>query len=224
MFDDSQNQPSTTNTDAASSQSNDTATTPPVDNASSPTSSTFPPVSADSTNTDNLITPTSPPTIGTNDSNAFDPSVLDSVMSDTSNTSETATSDTTETPAATTDTETANEVDNTAVNDAIVPADTVAADDTSAAPTTGDSSSGLLDIKQQALQELSPLVSKLDQNPEEKFRTTMMMIQASDDHSLINSAFESAKNITDDKARAQALLDVINEINYFSSQSKTDQD
>jgi hypothetical protein len=74
----------------------------------------------------------------------------------------------------------------------------------------------LMGLKQQALQHLSPLVSHLDQTPEEKFRTTMMMIQASDDQSLLTSAFESAKAIPDDKARAQALLDVINEINYFT--------
>lgn len=74
----------------------------------------------------------------------------------------------------------------------------------------------LLNIKQQALQHLSPLVSHLDQTPEEKFRTTMMMIQASDDQTLIKSAFEAAQGIADDKARAQALLDIINEINYFT--------
>ncbi len=78
----------------------------------------------------------------------------------------------------------------------------------------------LIGLKQQALQHLSPLVSHLDQTPEEKFRTTMMMIQASDDQSLLTSAFESAKAITDDKARAQALLDVINEINYFTQHNK----
>ena len=85
-------------------------------------------------------------------------------------------------------------------------------------PVTGSGSPGddLTDLKQQALQHLSPLVSHLDQTPEEKFRTTMMMIQASDDQSLLKDALESAKAITDDKARAQALLDVINEINYFT--------
>jgi len=81
-------------------------------------------------------------------------------------------------------------------------------------PPTND----LVDIKQQALQHLSPLVSHLDQTPDEKFRTTMMMIQATDDHSLLKQAFESAQKIEDDKARAQALLDVINEINYFTQQ------
>lgn len=74
----------------------------------------------------------------------------------------------------------------------------------------------LIDIKQQALQHLSPLVGHLDQTPEEKFRTTMMMIQASDNKDLIKDAFEAAQQIGDDKARAQALLDVINEINYFT--------
>lgn len=77
---------------------------------------------------------------------------------------------------------------------------------------------GLLSIKQQALQQLSPLVNQLDQTAEDKFKTTMMMIQASDDQSLIPVAFEAAKQIEDDKVRAQALLDIINEINYFTQQ------
>ncbi len=76
----------------------------------------------------------------------------------------------------------------------------------------------LLNIKRSALQDLSPLVGHIDQTPEEKFRTTMMMIQASDDQSLVKAAYEAAQKITDDKARAQALLDVINEINYFTQQ------
>lgn len=77
----------------------------------------------------------------------------------------------------------------------------------------------LLSMKQEALQQLNPLVNHLDQGPDEKFRTIMMMIQASDDHSKLGDAFEAAKAITDDKARAQALLDVINEINYFTQQN-----
>lgn len=79
----------------------------------------------------------------------------------------------------------------------------------------------LVDIKQQALEQLSPLVDKLEQTPEERFRTTMMMIQASDNQTLVKQAFDAAQSITDDKARAQALLDVINEINYFTTQPKS---
>lgn len=81
----------------------------------------------------------------------------------------------------------------------------------------------LLNIKQQALQQLSPLVGHLDQSPEEKFRTTMMMIQGSDDQSLIPTAYESAQKIEDEKVRAQALLDIVNEINYFT-QHQADKD
>ena len=60
------------------------------------------------------------------------------------------------------------------------------------------------------------MVGHLGQTPEEKFRTTMMMIQAADDQTLIKSAYDAAQAIQDEKAKAQALLDVINEINYFS--------
>jgi hypothetical protein len=74
----------------------------------------------------------------------------------------------------------------------------------------------LLDIKQQALQQLTPLVGHLEQSPEEKFRTTMMMIQAADNHELVGTAYEAAQQIADEKVRAQALLDIVNEINYFT--------
>lgn len=74
----------------------------------------------------------------------------------------------------------------------------------------------LLAIKQEALHALTPLVGQLDQTPEEQFRTTMMMIQASDDHSLVKVAYEAAKKISNEKERAQALLDIVNEINYFT--------
>jgi len=76
----------------------------------------------------------------------------------------------------------------------------------------------LIDIKQKALGELNPLMGHLDQTPEEKFRTTMMMIQASDDQTLVKVAYEAAQQITDEKTRAQALLDIVNEINYFTQQ------
>lgn len=78
----------------------------------------------------------------------------------------------------------------------------------------------LIDLKQEALQSLSPLVEKLDQTPEERFRTTMMMIQATDDSSKIRAAYEAAQKIEDEKVRAQALLDVVNEINYFTQQEQ----
>lgn len=95
---------------------------------------------------------------------------------------------------------------------------TPASDSTSTAPVTPAQplNHDLLSIKQQVLTSLSPLVDHLDQTPEEKFRTTMMMIQASDDHSLIKNAYEAAQTIPDEKVKAQALLDIVNEINYFT--------
>jgi len=81
----------------------------------------------------------------------------------------------------------------------------------------------LIKIKQQALQSLAPLVDHLDQTDEEKFKTTMMLIQASDNADLIPEAYEAAGKITDEKVRAQALLDVVNEINYFTQHNSSSQ-
>lgn len=75
----------------------------------------------------------------------------------------------------------------------------------------------LSNIKQTALEQLKPLLDHLDAVPEEKFDAIMMMIRASDEQSLIKPAFEVAQKIADDKKRAEALLDIVNEINYLTS-------
>jgi hypothetical protein len=90
------------------------------------------------------------------------------------------------------------------------------ATDEPATSTPSADDSALLDLKKQALEELSPLLDQLDQTPEEKFKTTMMMIQATDSSDLVTAAHEAALHITDEKVRAQALLDIVNEINYFT--------
>ena len=82
---------------------------------------------------------------------------------------------------------------------------------------TSSSSDDLSDIKQQALSQLTPIIGDLDQSPEEKYRTLMMLIQASDDKSLLKNAFEAASSIEDKKTKAEALLNIVNEINYFSA-------
>ncbi len=98
--------------------------------------------------------------------------------------------------------------------------DSVTATTSTFTDTTSTSGDDLVDIKRQALQELSPLIDHLEQDSEEKFKTTMMMIQASDDKDLIPQAFRVAKEISDDKKRAQALLDIVNEINYFTHKTE----
>lgn len=80
--------------------------------------------------------------------------------------------------------------------------------------------SKLAALKQHALDHLEPLVDGLDQSPEEEFRTTMMRIQANDNHTLLEKALNAAKKIDDGNARAKALLDIINEINYFAQVSE----
>ena len=95
------------------------------------------------------------------------------------------------------------------------------ADETPEPDNSTDSTDDLLGIKQKALTQLSPLVSHLDQNPEERFKTIMMMIQAADNQALIPDAYEAAQAIPDEKAKAQALLDIVNEINYFTQQQKS---
>lgn len=79
--------------------------------------------------------------------------------------------------------------------------------------------SGDLDaVKQDAITELRPLVDKLTLAPEEKFDTYLLLIRSTDDRSLIPPAHEAAKAIADETRRAQALLDIIKEIDFLSSQ------
>jgi hypothetical protein len=72
-------------------------------------------------------------------------------------------------------------------------------------------------IKKEALQKLEPLVSELDLHPEEKYRALMMIIQATDNKDLVNEAYQAADKIEDNKTRAQALLSIVNEIEYFKN-------
>lgn len=89
---------------------------------------------------------------------------------------------------------------------------------TATTPPAATDNAGLYELKIAALHELTPLIDHLEQTAEEKFKTMMMMIQASDDQTLLAEAYQAAHSIEDKKARAQALLDVVNEINYFTQQ------
>ena len=83
------------------------------------------------------------------------------------------------------------------------------------------SDNGDLDtIKKDALNELRPLVDKLTVPPEEKFDTYLLLLRSTDDESLIAPAHAAAKDIPDEARRAQALLDVIKEIDYLASHGK----
>lgn len=88
-----------------------------------------------------------------------------------------------------------------------------------AASTVTSLDPGLESIKKNALEELKPLVGKLDLPADEKFDTLLLIIRSTDDKSLVQATYDAAKAITDETKRAQALLDVIKEIDYFSTQT-----
>ncbi len=87
--------------------------------------------------------------------------------------------------------------------------------DDSLAPAADDTS--LDGVKQEAITELRPLVDKLNIAPDEKFDTYLLLIRSTDDRSLVAPAHEAAKAISDEARRAQALLDIIKEIDYLSN-------
>lgn len=78
----------------------------------------------------------------------------------------------------------------------------------------------LADLKKAAIEELRPLAAKLDLPPEEKFDTLLLIIRSTDDKTLLEPAHQAAKLITDESRRAQALLDIIKEIDYFGAHGK----
>ena len=71
-------------------------------------------------------------------------------------------------------------------------------------------------IKKDALKELRPLIDKVDLPAQEKFDTYLMLIRSTDDSSLIAPAHVIAQSIADETNRAEALLDIIKEIDYLS--------
>jgi len=88
--------------------------------------------------------------------------------------------------------------------------------DTPSMPKTFDPSN-LDSIKKNALIELRPLVDKLNLEPDEKFDIYLLLLRSTDDKTLIAPAHEAARNITDESKRAQALLEIIKEIDFLSS-------
>jgi hypothetical protein len=86
----------------------------------------------------------------------------------------------------------------------------------------GTGENGELDgVKKSALEQLRPLIEKLDLEPADKFDKYLMMLRASDDPALIKPAFDAAQGISGEKEKAQALLDIINEINYITANQQS---
>lgn len=78
-------------------------------------------------------------------------------------------------------------------------------------------SGALGDIRLQVISELRPLVNRLDfLAPADKFDTLLLLIRTIDDSSLISMAHQTAMAIPDEVKRAQALLDILKEIDFFT--------
>lgn len=124
----------------------------------------------------------------------------------------------TTTPPTTDDTSSAAAIQDDAGNDTAASLDHIQSPmNTTTAAIDSAVDPGLASVKQAALSELRPLVGKLDVGPEEKFNTYLLLIRSTDDRELIAPAHEAASAITDEAKKAQALLDIIKEIDYLSA-------
>lgn len=86
------------------------------------------------------------------------------------------------------------------------------------APLSGSfgASNDLEGIKSQALTELRPLIDRVDLPAEDRFDAYLMLLRSTDDSTLISPAHTAAQNIADEKRKAEALLEIIKEIDYLS--------
>ncbi len=103
-----------------------------------------------------------------------------------------------------------------------VPAVTLSPEPVAVEPAVVDTAapvSALDSIKNKALDELRPLIDKVNLPAEEKFDTYLMLIRSTDDSSLIGPAHEAAQSITDESRKAEALIDIIKEIDYLSKKA-----
>lgn len=105
--------------------------------------------------------------------------------------------------------------ESTAIEAPIAEAPTATAMEASANIMNESNSNSLDDLRQKALRDLRPIVDKVELNDEESFDVLLLLIRETDDESLLPRAYEAARQIQDEARRAQALLDVIKETDYF---------
>jgi len=103
----------------------------------------------------------------------------------------------------------------------VVPSETPVVPFQMPTPLSSTASSDLEGVKKDAIQELRPLIDHIDLPPEEKFDTYLLLIRSTDDATLIAPAHTAAVAITDEKRKAEALLDIIKEIDYLSKKEQT---
>ena len=67
-------------------------------------------------------------------------------------------------------------------------------------------------VKEAALKELFPIMDRIEVSPEKRFELYREIMEAMKDKVVVKPAYEAAKAIKNDKARADALLYVIEQI------------
>ena len=73
-------------------------------------------------------------------------------------------------------------------------------------------------VKSSALSDLRPIIDRIDLPAEKKFEVYKEIIDAMNDKACIEPAYNAAKDIADEKVRAEALLYVIEAINRLGVQ------
>ncbi len=94
-----------------------------------------------------------------------------------------------------------------------VPAATTTPTDTNTPSAPADASK-LESIRDQALEQLQPLLDQAEFDNAEKFDIYMRLIHASNDTSLLDKAHTAALAIEDPNDKAQALFDIVTEIDF----------
>ncbi|MBQ6355092.1 hypothetical protein IJJ18_01560 [Candidatus Saccharibacteria bacterium] len=67
----------------------------------------------------------------------------------------------------------------------------------------------LAKVRESALQELVPLMDKVNLSSQEKFDIYTEVIENTKDKSIVEKAFEAAKSIEDEKVKAESLLKLV---------------
>lgn len=71
-------------------------------------------------------------------------------------------------------------------------------------------------VKEAALKELFPIMDRIEVEPEKRFLLYQEMLTSMRDKAVIAPAYEAARQIRDDKVRADSLLYLINSIDEMS--------
>lgn len=75
-------------------------------------------------------------------------------------------------------------------------------------------------VKSSALSDLRPIIERIDLPAEKKFEVYKEIIEAMNDKACIEPAYNAAKNIANEKGRAEALLFVVEAINRLGVQEE----